>query len=155
MWAKRQVHIPALDLKRKYKVCNFGLKRSSGRSNEGEMSAGLLRKGRDLLVTQADFSVLRVFSSAVALLKKKSPRQRRKMCANSLWLYSYYTQSSPSKNKNIKYIFTYLRVFRCLSSSSIYKDRCLEFEYECMVTVTRTLMERGTVTQPFWFDLIA
>ena len=37
----------------------------------------------------------------------------------TLWLYSYFTQTSPSKNRN-NYIFIYLRVFHCLSSSSIY-----------------------------------
>ena len=31
-----------------------------------------------------------------------------------------YTQSSPSKNKNINYTFTYLRIFRYLSSGAIY-----------------------------------
>ena len=36
-----------------------------------------------------------------------------------LWLYPSYTQSSPSKNKSINYIFIYLRVFRCLSSGTI------------------------------------
>ena len=51
---------------------------------------------------------------------KRVPRHRRKICANSLWLYSYYTQSLLSKNKNINYIFIYLRVLRCLSSGMIY-----------------------------------
>ena len=43
---------------------------------------------------------------AVAVLRNKGPRHRRKICANSLWLYYYYyyTQSLPSKNKNINYI---------------------------------------------------
>ena len=62
-------------------------------------------------------------SPAVALLHKKGPHHRRKIFANSLWLYSYYTQSSLSKNKNINYIFIYLRVLHCLSSRSIYGIR--------------------------------
>ena len=60
-----------------------------------------------------------VFSGCRNTLQK-GPHHRRKVCANSLWLYSYYTQSSPLKNKNIDYIFIYLRVLRCLSSGSIY-----------------------------------
>ena len=42
------------------------------------------------------------------------------MCKFALWLYSYFTQTSPSKNKDINYIFIYLRVFPCLSCGSIY-----------------------------------
>ena len=52
-----------------------------------------------------------VCSPAVALLHKNGPRHRRKIWANNLWLYSYFTQMSPSKNKNINYIFISLRVF--------------------------------------------
>ena len=99
--------------------------RSSGHSNERERSAGLSSEGRDSLITQADLSTPHVYSPAVALLHKKGPRYRRKICANSLWLYPYYTQSSPSKNKNINYIFIYLQVFHCLSSSSIYVTQCV------------------------------
>ena len=80
-------------------------KRSASRSSEW----------RDLQVTRANMSC--VFSSRFTISQKVSPG--RKICANSLSLYSYYTQSSPSKNKNINYIFIYLRVFRCLSSSSV------------------------------------
>ena len=61
----------------------------------------------------------RVCSPAVTLLYKKGLRHRRKICVNSLWLYSYFTQTSPLKNKNIYYIFTYLRGLRCLSSGTI------------------------------------
>ena len=52
----------------------------------------------------------------VALLHKKGSCYRRKICANSLWLYSYFAKTSPSKNKNMNYIFIYLRLLRCLSS---------------------------------------
>ena len=83
-----------------------------------QRSASCSSKGRDPLVTQADLSAPRECSSAVALLHKKGPLHRRKVCANSLWLYSYCTQSSPSKSKNINYIFIYLRGLRCLSSGS-------------------------------------
>ena len=94
--------------------------RSSGHSNEGERSASLSSEERVPLVTQADLPAPCVCSQAVALLHKKGPCHRRKICANSLWLYSYYTQSLPSKNKNMNYIFIHLRVFRCLSSSAIW-----------------------------------
>ena len=100
-WGEEDVHISSWDLKRKYKVCNFGLK--------AETHWPLKRRGR----------LPRVCSPAVALLHKKGPHHRRKMCANFLWLYSYFKQTSPSKNKNINYIFIDLRVFRCLSSGSI------------------------------------
>ena len=108
--------------------------RYSGRLNEEERSTGLLSERRDLLVaqakgefplvsqatereplvTQADLAAPRACSPAAALLNKKGPCHRRKICANSLWLYS------PSKNKNINYIFIYLRVLRCLSNGPIY-----------------------------------
>ena len=97
-----------LKLEREYKVCNLGLKeRSRGRSNEGERSTGLSSEGRDPLVTQADLSAPRVCSPAVAQLHNKVSRHRRKICANSLRLYNYYTQSSPSRIK-IWIIFSYI-----------------------------------------------
>ena len=101
-WVEEDVHISAWDLKRQYKVCNFELK--------AEIHWSL----------NQTCQLRRVCSPAVALLHKMSPRHRRKICANSLWLHSYVTQTSPSKNKDINYIFTYLRVLRCLSSGSIY-----------------------------------
>ena len=110
-----------MELERQYKVCNFGLKAEIRWSLKWRgRSAGLSSEGRDSLVTQANLSVPRVCSPSVALLHKKDPRPRRKICANSLGLCSYYTQSSPSKNKNMIYIFIYLRVLRCLSCDAIY-----------------------------------
>ena len=115
---EEDIHISAWDLKRQYKVCNFGLKAEIRRSlKRMGRSAGLSSEGRDLLVTQADLSAPHVCFLAVAQLHKKGPCHRRKICANSLRLYSYYIQSSPSKNKNINYIFIYLR---CLFSGAIY-----------------------------------
>ena len=64
-------------------------KRSSSRSNEEERSDCLLSERRDPLVTQADLSAPRVCSPATAILHKKGPGHRRKICANSLRLYSY------------------------------------------------------------------
>ena len=96
--------------------------RSAGCSNEGERSTGLSFEGRDPLVTQADMSAPRVCFPAVALLHKKGPHHKRKIYGNHLLLYSYYTQSLPSKNKNIHYIFIYLGVLRCLSSGAIYDN---------------------------------
>ena len=84
-----------MGLERQYKVCNFGLKAVIRWSQHAK---------RDPLVTQGDLSAPRVCSPAIVLLHKKGPRHRRKICANSRWLYSYYTQSSPSKNKNMNYI---------------------------------------------------
>ena len=100
-----------MGLERHYKVCNFRLKAETRWS---------LKQTCQPPHTQ-------VCSPTVALLHKKGPRHRRKICANSLWLYSYFTQTSPSKKKNINYIFIYLRVFRCLSSGSIYDTSCRVF----------------------------
>ena len=107
-------------MKRQYKVCNFELKAEVRWSLKRRgRSASFSSEGRDPLVTQADLSTpLCVFSSRCTT-SQKNPRHRRKICANSLWMYSYYTQSSPSKNENRNYIFIYLRVFRCLSSGTI------------------------------------
>ena len=84
-----------------------------------QTSTGHSSEGGSPLVTRTNLSASRVCSPTVVLLHKKGPRHRRKIYANSLWLYSYYAQSSPSKNKNINYIFTYPRIFRCLSSGRI------------------------------------
>ena len=122
-WGEEDVHIFAWDLRDNIRSVMWDWRwRSSGRSNDGERSAGLSSEGREPLVTQADLSAPRVCSPAVALFDNKGPCHRRKICANSLslWLYFYYTQSSPSKNKNINCIFIYLRIFRCLSCASIY-----------------------------------
>ena len=101
--------------------------RCSGRSNKGEITAGFSGKRRHPLVTQADLSAPGVCSPAIALLRNKGPRHRRKICANSLWLYYCYPQSSPSMNKNINCIFKYLRV-RHYFSSGTFCD-ILEEEY--------------------------
>ena len=110
-----------MGLERRYNVCNVGLKaktrwplkrreRSAGHSSEGGRPAGHSSKH---------------VSSSVCVLRpshfftKKGPRHRRKILANSFWPYSYFIQASPSQNKNIDYIFIYLRVFHCLSSGSI------------------------------------
>ena len=73
-------------------------------------------KGRGLLVSQAKGETCWSLKQTLTLLHKKGPRHR-KMC--KLWLYSYYTQLSPMKNKNINCIFIYPWVLRCLSSSAI------------------------------------
>ena len=79
--------------------------RSAGRSSEVERSAGLSSEGRDLWVTQAN--MLCVFSSHCTT-SQKGPCHRRKIYTNSLWLYFYYTESSPWKNKDINCIFIYI-----------------------------------------------
>ena len=108
---EEDIHISAWDLKRQYKVSNFG---------QGRDLMVTQARWRDQVVTQAGMSAPQVCSPAVAQLHKKGPRHRRKICTNSLWLYSYYTQSPPLKN--INYIFIYLRVLRWLSRGTI-RDR--------------------------------
>ena len=104
--------------------------KSARRSSEvGDLLVSLA-EGREPLITQADLSAPRECSPTVALLHKKGPRYRRKICANSLRLYSNYTQSSPSKNRNINYISIYLRVLRYLSSGAIfYIHSCPDFQF--------------------------
>ena len=109
-----------MGLEKKYKVCNFGLKAEIQWSlkRRGEVRRSLKRRERPAghwsipVISSSVFSGRRTSS-------QKGPRYKRKICANSLWLYSYYTQSSPSKNKNMNYIFINLRVLRCLSSGAI------------------------------------
>ena len=88
-------------VERQYKVCKFGLKE--------EICWSL----------KQTCWLPHVCSPAVALLHTKGPCHRRKICVNSPWLYSYFTQTSLSKNKSINYIFIYLWVLRCLSSGTI------------------------------------
>ena len=88
-------------LERQYKVFNFGLK--------AEIRSSLKQTSQ----------IPRMCSPAIAQLHKKGPHHRRNICVNSLWLYSYFTQTSPSKNKDINYILKYLRVLLCLSSGTV------------------------------------
>ena len=89
--------------------------KSVGRSSEGDRSSSLSNKGRDVRVTQSNMSC--VFSGRRTTSQIGSPPQKK--WVKSFWVYSYCTQSSPSKNKNINYIFIYLRFFGCLSSGAI------------------------------------
>ena len=131
---EEDIHISAWDLKRQYKVCNFGLTAEIRWTlKQRRRSAGLSSEGGDPLITQADLSApLGVFSSRRTTSQKGFPPQKNDMCelSLSLWLYSYYTQSSPSKNKNINYIFIYIRVLRCLSSGPICKTYLLYYYYD-------------------------
>ena len=111
MWGKEDVHISAWDSRDNIRSVILDWR---------ERSSGLTSKGRDPLVFQADLSPPRVCSPAVELLHKKGPRHGRKICASFLWLDSYYTQSSLTKDKNINYILINLRVLHCLSNGSIY-----------------------------------
>ena len=124
MWGKEDVPISAWDLRENIRPVFLDWRRDPLVAQA---------KGRDPLVTQADLSAPHACSPAVALLHKKGPRHRRKICANSLWLYSYYTQWSPSKNKNINYICIYLQVLHCLST----------VQYTTLVTTTQGLTFDG------------
>ena len=119
---EEDIHISAWDLKKQYRVCNFGLKAEIRWSLKRRgRSAGLSSEGRDPLVTQADRSAPPcVFSGRRNTSQKESLPQKKDMWELSLWLYFYYTLLLSSKNKNISYIFKYLRVLRCLSSGAIY-----------------------------------
>ena len=97
-------------------------------------------KGKGPLVSQADLSAPRMCSPTVVLLHKKGPRHRRKICVNSLWLYSYYTQSLLSKNKDINYIFIYLQVLCCLLSSAIYYRKTFRFSHLPLFQITKTFL---------------
>ena len=92
-------------LERQYKVCNFRLKAeirwSLGWAGQFPPTAVCVRR------------LSHYFTKTV-------PATEKMIYANTLWLYSYFTQKSPSKNKNINYSFIYLRVFRCLYSGLIH-----------------------------------
>ena len=60
---------------------------------------------------------------AVALRHTKGPHHRRCICINYLSLHSYFIQTLPSKNRNINYIFIYLRSLRCLSTAVQYTTK--------------------------------
>ena len=96
-WSEEDVYTSAWDLKRQYKISNFGLK--------AEIRWSL--------------SSTCVFSGRRTTSQKVSPLQKKDMCELSLTA-SYNTQSSPSKNKKVNYIFIYLQVWRRFSSGSIY-----------------------------------
>ena len=71
-------------------------------------------------------------SLCVALIHTKGPRHRRKICSDSLRQYSFFIQTSPSKNKNINYMFIYLRGIRCLSSGALWDNaRVSRISPEC------------------------
>ena len=114
------VYTSAWDSKRWYKVSNFGLKAEIQWSLKwkGEVRWSLKRREKPVGHSRRPVSSPCVFTGCRTISQKRSPPH--KICANSLWLYSYDTLSSLSKNKNINYIFIYLRVLRCLSSGSIY-----------------------------------
>ena len=154
MWGEDDVHTSAWNLKRQYMVCNFGLKaeihwslkrreRSAGRSSDGEKRP-------------TGHSSISVSSPAVSLLHKMGCRHRRKICAKSPRLYSYYTQSSTSKYKNINYIYIYLRVFRCLTSGSNMRQLhpVIRFQFkssgECGLTLSSPF-----IPGPLWPRIVA
>ena len=103
-----------IGLERQYKVCNFGMKTEIQWSLKrcGEVHWSLRQGERPAGYSSIPVSSSCVFSSRHTISQKGSPPQKKDMCE----LYSYYTQSSPSKNKYINYIFIYLLVFRYLSS---------------------------------------
>ena len=135
-------------------VCNFGLKKEI----HWERSAGRSSEGGDLLVCQAKeetrwslkqtCQLLWVCAPAVALLHKKSRCHKRKICANSFWLYSYFTQASPSKNKNINYIFMYLRVFFVVCPAVQYTTVVSEFELQSQYYIHFQTNTLGKYTNP-------
>ena len=128
-----------LGLEREYTVCNFELKEEIQwfLKRSGEVCWSHKRRERPTGHSSRPVSSSCVFSDR-RTTSQKGPRSRRKICANSLWQYPYYTQSSPSKNENVNYIFVYLQVFRCLSCGSIYdwcdppsKEKSTLFKMKC------------------------
>ena len=97
-------------------------RRSDGRSSEEERSTGLSSEVGDPLATQANLS-------APAPVYVLQPLQKIYMCELSLLLHSYFIQTTPSKNKNMNYIFIYLRFLRYLSSCSICDNIKKNVEY--------------------------
>ena len=97
-------------------------KRSAGCSSKEERSAGLSREGRVPLVTQAKGrgppvsqakgktcgslkQTCNVCFSVVVLIHTKGLRDRRKICANCLWLYSYFIHVTVEERKYKLYVY--------------------------------------------------
>ena len=109
-------HISAWDLKENiWSVILVWRRRCAGRSSEGEWSTGLSSEGRDTCGSLKQ--TCHACSPTVALILTKGPSHRRNICANSDCISTSHT--SPPKNKNINYLFKYLRVVRNFSSGSI------------------------------------
>ena len=101
--------------------------RSACHSSEGKRPVG--HSSRSVIPTPPS----RVCPLAVALLHKKGPRHRRKICANSLWLYSFYIQSLTIVNK-LNWIITY----NCLNSL---KWKCF-WQLNCVLMLNWTVFNR-------------
>ena len=96
-------------------------------------------KGRGPLVSQAKgethWSLKQTCQLHVCVLQplhyftKGSPPLKKDMCEFSDSI-STYTQLLPLKNKNINHIFIYLRVFCCLSSSSVYNSSMVDVKVD-------------------------
>ena len=100
-----------MGLERQYKACNFALK--------AEIRWSLKRKERLSGHSSRPVSFLCVFSGHRTTSQKGSSTQKKDMCELS-WLYSYYIESSMSKNKkNKNFIFLCQGVFCCLSCGAI------------------------------------
>ena len=128
----------------------------SGCSSEGERSTRLSSEGRGPLVTLADLSASpSVFSGRRTTLQKGSPPQKKDICK----LYSYFTQTLPSENKNINYILTYLRLSRCLSSGTICDSETLtpsaKKYSQCIPRPPKGLTEEFRSNRKCYFVLIS
>ena len=77
------------------------------------------------LNTDVVLSTSRVCSPAIGLLQKKAPHHRRKICVDTLWLYSYFTQTSPSNNINVNYIFVYRHMWHVCTCACICMCVCM------------------------------
>ena len=89
-WSEEDVHTSAWDLKRQYKCCNFGLKAEIQWSLKWrEETCGSLKQT----------------CHVCSLIHTKGPRHRRKICLNSLWLYSYFTHVAVEEWKYKLYVY--------------------------------------------------
>ena len=145
MWGKEDVHISARN-SREYirSVILDRILRSASRPSEvgghwslkrrgeicwllkwmGEVRWSLEQRERPTGPSSRPVSSSCVFCGPRTTSQKGSPPQKKDMCKISDCIPTY-TQSSLSKNKDINYIFIYLRVFRCSSSGAVYKIGCL------------------------------
>ena len=118
---KEDVHTSAWVVKIQYKVCKFGLNWRDSLASQAT--------GRDPLVAQVKgetrWSLKQTCQILVRVLRppnyftKRVPATEERYVRTLSDCVPTYTQSSPSKNKNINYMCIYLRVLHCLSSSAI------------------------------------
>ena len=108
MWGEKVVHTSTWDLKRQF-------------WSKADIRWSLKWRGEISWSLNQNCQLPRMRFPAVTLFHKKGLATEERYM-RILWLYSYFTRTLLSNNKNINYIFIDLGVFRWLSSGSMYEN---------------------------------